>query len=123
MCFVQFCPHHSSTSVVFFKLEIGRQNLMSKNFLATDESRALCGMSRGLTNHSWSEDERELKGWILSCLIVRFIWRWLRRGHMMQKNPKNNFILALSRKEAFYGRWLSGNESACNAGDMGSIRI
>ena len=92
---------------------------MSKNFLATDESR-------DLTNHSWTEDEREMKGWILSHLIVRFIWRWLRRGDMMQKKtPKNkkHLILALSGKEAFYGRWVSGNESACNAGDMGSILI
>ena len=39
------------------------------------------------------------------------------------QKTKNNFILALSGKEAFYGRWLSGNESACNAGDMDSIPI
>lgn len=88
--------------MVFFKLEIGRQSLMSKNFLATDESRALCGVSRDLTNHSWSEDERELKGWILSCLIVRFIWRWLRRGDMMQKTPKNKkqFYFGIKRKRS-----------------------
>ena len=37
------------------------------------------------------------------------------------KTKQNNFILALSGKEAFYGRWLSGKESACNARDLGSI--
>ena len=124
VCFVHSCPHHSPTSVVCFELEIGRQSLMSKNFLATDESKAPCGVSRDLTNHSWSDDEREVKGWILSCLIVTFTWRWLRREDMTQnKTKQNNFILALSGKEAFYGRWLSGNESACNAGDMGLIPI
>lgn len=74
--------------MVCFELEIDRQSLMSKNFLATDGSRAPCGVRRDVTNHSWSEDERETKGWILSCLIIRFIWRWLRRGDVMQKKKK-----------------------------------
>ena len=44
-------------------------------------------------------------------------------GYDAKTKNKKHLILALSGKEAFYGRWVSGNESACNAGDMGSILI
>lgn len=78
MCLVHSHPHYSPTSVVFLELEVGRQSLTSKDFLATDGSWAPCGASRDLV--TWNEGEREMTVWIPSSLIVRFSWRWLRRG-------------------------------------------
>lgn len=69
MCPVHSHSHHNPTSAVFLELGggrggVGRQSLMSKDFLAMNEHWAACGASRDRT--TWNEDEREMKAWILS---------------------------------------------------------
>lgn len=76
--------------MVFSELESGRQSFMSEDFLALDESSTPCGTSRNLTTRNL--DERQMKGWPSSSLIVRFGWRWPRRGGYDAK-PRKTIIL------------------------------
>lgn len=84
VCVVHFHSHQTP------ELELGRQSFMSEDFLALDESSTPCCTSRNLTTRNL--DERQMKGWPSSSLIVSFGWRWPRRGRDDAK-PRKTIIL------------------------------
>jgi hypothetical protein len=95
MCNVFFHLHHIHDPAVFSELGLGR-HLYVRGLPPTDERWDPCWANLDLT--TWKEDERQVKRWILSFLIVSSAWRWLRRGRF-----NVNLILVLSKKECFYG--------------------